>query len=268
MSRSSVWRLCVLCLALTAAGCAREQPVDARVTAFAALPDWSGVWTVEGLDVGIDGFPQIAVDADATLPIASPLAVFNQSAPLTAAARARTQAFLAQTRGNVAQTTDGTVGWGYPLMMSAPPPLQFVITPEETLIFNSYRDMRRIYTDGRQRPPVEDRWPPTTWGDSVGHWEGDTLVIETIDVREPALFFGLSMPFTAKARYTERLRRTAPDRIEGELVIEDPDLLEQPMTVALVYRRDTELDRLVMDSFGADRTGFDGEFNTIEPPAQ
>jgi len=263
-----MWCLPAICMVLVAAGCAREQSVDARVAAFAALPDWSGVWTVEGLEVGIDGFPQIAVDVDAQAPIASPLAIFNQGAPLTPAARARTQAFLGKTKGDVAKSPDGSDGWGFPLMMSAPPPLQFVITPEETLIFNAYRDLRRIYTDGRSRPPVEDRWPPTTWGDSLGHWEGDTLVIETIDVRDPALYFGVVMPFSAKARYTERLRRTGPDRIEGEMTIEDPETLERPMTVPLVYRRETELDRLIMDSFSSDRTGFDGEFNTIEPPSQ
>lgn len=168
----------------------------------------------------------------------------------------------------VAQNPDGSDGWGFPLMMQAPPPLQFLVTPEETLILNSYRDVRRIYTDGRPRPPEEDRWPPTTWGDSIGHWEGDTLVIETIDVREPREYFGLSMPFTAQARYTERLRRSGPDRIEGEMVIEDPAILTQPMTVPLAYRRETAVDRLVLDTFGEDRTGFDGEFNTIEATSE
>jgi len=266
MNRMKIRHLPAICVVLVAAGCAREQPVDARVAAFAALPDWSGVWTVEGLEVGVDGFPQIAVEAENSAPNPSLLVVFNQGAPLKPEVRARLQAMLAKTQGNVAQTPDGSAGWGFPLMMNSPPPLQFIITPEETLIFNAYRDLRRIHTDGRQRPPVEDRWPPTTWGDSVGHWEGDTLVIETIDVREPAQYFGLSMPFSAKARYTERLRRTGPDRIEGEMTIEDPELFSAPMTVPLAWTRDSEIDGLVLDAFSADRTGFDGEFNTIEPP--
>lgn len=171
----------------------------------------------------------------------------------------------AETGGNVGQTTEGSGGWGFPMMMNAPPPLQFLVTPEETLILNAYRDIRRIYTDGRTRPPPEDRWPPTTWGDSIGHWEGDTLVIETLDVREPRDYFGLAMPFSSKARYTERLRRSGPDRIEGEMTVEDPVLLAAPMTVKLAYRRDAELRGIVLDSFSLDRTGFDGQFNTIEP---
>jgi len=99
-------------------------------------------------------------------------------------------------------------------MMDGAPPLQFVVTPEETLIFNTYRDLRHIYTDGRAHPPEEDRWP-TTWGDSVGRWEGDTLVIDTVSVREPNKYFGISVWLSDGAHYTERLRMTSPDRIEG-----------------------------------------------------
>jgi hypothetical protein len=48
------------------------------------------------------------------------------------------------------------------------------------------------------------------------------------------------------------------------MVIEDPGLLMEPMTVKLAYVRDPLLDTLVLDAFQNDRTGFDGEFNTIE----
>ena len=121
-------------------------------------------------------------------------------------------------------------------MMDGAPPLQFVITPEETLIFNTYRDLRHVYTDGRPHPPEEDRWP-TTWGDSVGHWDGDTLVIDTVSVREPNKYFGVSAWLSDQAHYTERLRMVAPDRIEGEMTIVDPATLSQPWVVKLNYKR-------------------------------
>jgi hypothetical protein len=256
----------VLLISIALASCAQKDSGPGQTTP-AALPDWSGVWAAEGLPfVGVDGFPFMDADPANVETVPPALTVFNAAAPLNTKTRAAVQTLLAETRGDVGRTPNGATGWGFPLMMQSPPPIQFLVTPQETLILNAYRDVRRIYTDGKARPPVEDRWPPTTWGDSVGHWEGDTLVIETIDVREPREYFGLVLPFTSRARYTERLRRTSPDRIEGEMIIEDPDVLEQPMIVSLAYRREDVVSRLVLDSFGVDRTGFDGEFNTIESP--
>ncbi|MFO7324741.1 MAG: hypothetical protein DIU62_003405 [Pseudomonadota bacterium] len=252
--------------ALLAGGCSRASS-DARVATFAMLPDWTGVWRIDAPPAGLDGYPFIEASVEDSGKVQPPpLTVFNLEAPLSAEGRATVESILAATQGDPGRTERGVEGWGYPLMMYCAAPLQFVITPEETLVFNGYRDIRRIYTDGRDHPPEEDRWPPTTWGDSVGRWEGDTLVVETIDVRHPRAYFGLAMPFTEKARYTERLRKVGPDRIEGEMVIEDPGFLAGPMTVKLAYVRETMMDRLVFDAFSGNRTGFDGELNTIEPP--
>ena len=121
-------------------------------------------------------------------------------------------------------------------MMDGSPPLQFLITPEETVIFNTYRDLRHVYTDGRDHPPEEDRWP-TTWGDSVGRWEGETLVIDTVSVREPNKYFGVVAWLSDQAHYSERLRKVAADRIEGELTIEDPATLSGPWVTKLAYVR-------------------------------
>jgi ATP-dependent DNA helicase DinG len=125
------------------------------------------------------------------------------------------------------------------MMMDSGAPLQFHITPEETLILNMYREVRHIYTDGRPLAPEADRWV-TTWGESIGHWEGDTLVIETVGVRYPPDFFQLAPPLSEKARYMERIRRTGPDTMEAEVTIEDPETLIEPSpfdwnTQALCY---------------------------------
>jgi hypothetical protein len=132
------------------------------------------------------------------------------------------------------------------------------------VILNTYRDLRHVYTDGRAHPPEEDRWV-TTWGDSVGHWEGDTLVIDTVSVREPNKYFGVVAWLSDQAHYSERLRMVSPDRIEGEMTIEDPATLTRTWVIKLQYKRATGWDRLVHDSYANDRTGFDGEFYTIEP---
>jgi hypothetical protein len=144
--------------------------------------------------------------------------------------------------------------------------MQFLNTPGSTVIVNLYRDMRQIHTDGRGHQPAEEMWPATTWGDSIGHWEADTLVIDTIAVRNPRLYFGIAAPFSEKAHYVETLKRTAPDRIEGAMTIDDPTMLTKPIQVKLAYQRTKEIERMVFDSFSNDRSGFDGEFNTIQAP--
>ena len=219
-------------------------------------PDMTGVWfTEQGAGVQISGF--LAGD-DARR--ASQLPLVDLDAPWTDEARARFRERLSQAAISKSE------GWGYPMMMASLTPLQFVVTPDETLILTIYRDVRRIATDGRPLSPPEDRWA-TAWGESVGRWEGDTLVIETVAVRQPNLFFR-APPFSEAAHYTERLRLAGPDRIESELTIEDPQTLTRPWTVELAYVRAEGLDHLVFDTFSNDRTTIEDGVFAIEPPQE
>jgi hypothetical protein len=228
--------------------------LDARTQAFAGLPDWRGIWIAENsFELGISGFA-----SDMGQPGAKPHVLIDPAGPWTDAARQRMAAMFADS------TSRKALGWGYPMMMAGPAPLQFVITPEETVIINIYQEVRHIYTDGRAHPPLEDRWV-TTWGDSIGHWEGDTLVIDTVSVREPIKYFQMVPPFSDEAHYVERLRLTAPDRIETEITVEDPQSLRQPWTVKTAYKKTPNLDRLLHDAFENDRNELEGDTFTILP---
>lgn len=213
------------------------------------VPNWEGIWIAEGLTADISGFPP---------PGARWYKLLGDMAPWNEEGRARFQAM----RSN--QGTRKAYGWGFPMMMDAAAPLQFLITPHETLIINIYRDVRHVYTDGRPLPNEEDRWP-TTWGTSVGHWDGDTLVIETASVRDPTRFFFSSPPLSEQARYTERIHRTAPDRIESTMTIEDPVTLAEPWIIDLSYVPSGS-DRLIHDDFDNDRSEVEGDSFTIVPP--
>jgi hypothetical protein len=242
----------VIVAALTA--CTQQAPpADPRVEQFARLPNWSGIWLAEGLEPGIDGFSMSRPPA---------FLVQAPGIPWNEATLARLQAALLP---GAELQSEPAAGWGYPLMMDGAPPLQFIITPEETVILNTYRDLRHVFTDGRPQPPEEDRWP-TTWGSSVGRWEGDTLVIDTVSVREPNKYFGVSAWLSDRAHYTERLRMVSPDRIEGQMTIVDPATLTEPWVVELNYVRADGFDRLLHDAYDNDRTGFDGDYYTIEAP--
>jgi hypothetical protein len=241
----------VVALVLTAC---TQQSAEPRVQAFAQLPNWRGIWLADGLEPGVDGF---SLSRPPAFAMGAPGVPWNEKT---------TALFQAELARNPQLQVAPAAGWGYPLMMDGAPPLQFVITPEETLIFNTYRDLRHVYTDGRPHPAEEDRWP-TTWGDSVGHWEGDTLVVDTVSVREPNKYFGISVWLSDQAHYTERLRMTAADRIEGEMTIVDPATLSNPWVVKLNYKR-AGVDRLLHDAYDNDRTGFDGDFYTIKPSSE
>ena len=237
--------LAALALALAPAPLAAQAPAD-----------WNGVWfTEQGAGTQISGF--LAND-DARR--ANQLPLIDLTAPWTDAARTRFQERLSQAAISKSE------GWGYPMMMMSLTPLEFVVTPREIVILTIYRDIRHVFTDGRALSAPEDRWM-TAWGESVGRWEGDTLVIETVAVRQPNLFFR-DPPFSEAARYTERLRMTGPNRIEGELTIEDPESLTRPWIVRQVYVRAEGLDHLIMDTFSNDRTTLEDGLFAILPPEE
>jgi hypothetical protein len=166
--------------------------------AFAKLPYWPGYWVSEQYNgTTISG---TAPPRPAGSPPLQRLNGFD--APWNDEGKAR-QAEAARTRGG--RRADG---WGYPMMMDAATPFQVMITPEETLIVNAYGETRHIYTDGRPFPAAEDMWP-TVWGTSIGHWEGDTLVIETVQVRCPTPTFTALRRSPRKRTISSASTRTA-----------------------------------------------------------
>jgi hypothetical protein len=223
-----------------------------------ALPDFSGVWIAADTDIDISGYPTDDSPAGMALDL-----LRLDAAPLNEQMREWTRTELPKVMAGDALRRGQ--GWGYPLMMEGVAPLQFLVTPQETLILNFYRDIRHVYTDGRPLPAEEDRWP-VPWGESVGHWEGDTLVIETVSVRNGSVLPLKVPPLSDAARFTERLRRTAPDRLELQMRIEDPLVLDAPWDITFEYRRAEGIDRLIHDVMENDRTVVDGDSLTIAPP--
>jgi hypothetical protein len=88
----------------------------------------------------------------------------------------------------------------------------------------------RIYTDGRAHPPAEELWPTYT-GASIGHWEGDTLVVETTNLRRSFLIASDTL------HLTERFTRVAPDTLQYEVTVEDPQTWTRPWTLMIPLRR-------------------------------
>jgi hypothetical protein len=109
------------------------------------------------------------------------------------------------------------------------------------MLFESYRSYRQIHTDGRPLPP-EPRSP--SWlGYSVGRWEGDALVVETVGVNEKTWLDDSGHPHSDALRIVERFRRPSFGRMDVEITIDDPKAYVQPWTARFQWEllADTEL---------------------------
>ena len=257
--RSAAWLAgALIAAAAPAVPLLAQDSEQARGDQFDRLPYWPGYWVGEtAAGTPISGIALRPPGGGAEPPDTP--AIWSNRAPWNDEGRRRV--------AEVMRTQGGRkgLGWGYPLMMYSATPVQFLITPEEVLVINAYNEARHIYTDGRDHPPADDLWATVT-GNSVGHWEGDTLVIDTIMVTNPNEFFQGGPPLSEEARYSERIRLEG-DKLRMELTIEDPITLSAPWKMDLALVRDEGFDRMIQVDWNNDRTGVEGNTNTIEPPA-
>jgi hypothetical protein len=239
---------------------ADESAQQKRASVFAKLPNWTGIWETEAwTQRTAAGRP-----AGGMAEVRSKSVMMGHP-PYKPDWEKRYQA------GKVA-TAASEVGrkvcsFGFPQNMESPALFQVAITPEETLFVFATPDVRHIYTDGRPHTEPDLLWP-TRMGDSIGHWEGDTLVIDTIAraAEAPIAISSPGLNVSEQARFVERVRLVGPDRLEDQLTIIDPVALTQPYTVTIHYRRAQDMARLIHhDCFENDRNPVvDGKL-TIAP---
>jgi hypothetical protein len=189
-------------------------------------PDLNGTWGPYRGGRGAD--PKLAP------PPATPLAIKPQYVKAYEAQRAADAA--AQSRGEQIATGAITcMPYGVPAMMSvAVYPLEIIQTPKQiTMVQEAFSEVRRVYLNKPQFPI--DEVPPGYHGRSVGKWEGDTLVIDTVGIKPSVQY--QRIPHSDRMRITERIRMIAPDILHDQITIEDPVTLEKPYTFTLAYRR-------------------------------
>jgi hypothetical protein len=120
--------------------------------------------------------------------------------------------------------------------VSEPYNKEFVILPDRVLLLQEFmNETRRIYTDGRAHTPRDELFP--TWlGDSIGFWDGDTLVISTIGLK--AGEYQRNEPeYSDQVETIEQWRKIDPDTIEIQMTVYDPPSLTKPWHVAKLYKR-------------------------------
>jgi hypothetical protein len=115
-------------------------------------------------------------------------------------------------------------------------PFQILQTADVIAIITEHIDYRLIYTDGRGHP--EDILDYPEWmGHSIGKWEGDTLVVDTIGMREETWLDTAGFEHSDKLRMTERFQKAGPDTIRLTVTIDDPVFYTKPFTYGRNVRR-------------------------------
>lgn len=198
-------------VALVVVSGAQAQSVrDLPGTTYASLstlPDWSGWW----------GFAQAAPDELRAQPL-----------PLKPAARE-----AARATGPDADPLRYCRPWQFTGTNGGfTEAVEFLFTPGRVTVTNERGLLRRIYADGRAMPAALD---PTNTGVSIGHWEGQTLVIETRGINPLATLGGV--PIGQNVRIAERMFLKDRDTLQIDVVTEAPDVLTQPDRRTRLYKR-------------------------------
>jgi len=140
---------------------------------------------------------------------------------------------------------DDPVAWCKPagaLRLWTYPPYRKILQMPDVMVILSERDVtyRQIFTDGRLLPKA----PSPSWnGYSVGKWQGNDFVVETVGLREGTWLDRNGSPITEGAKMTEKVRRTNFGNLEIDVTIDDPKAYTKPWTVRLhqLLVPDTEL---------------------------
>ncbi len=216
-------------LALTAftgapAGAADDKaspPTAADWAALGKLPDWSGIWVP---DVG---------DQNAQ--------VTSNPTPWTPDAKRQIDKMNADEDAGdpkglfVDCLPEAMPSW----MLISHNAMEILFTPGRVTMLGEAdgNRLRRIYTDGRGHPADPD---PSFHGHSIGRWEGDALVVDTIGVLPEALLAvseAAGLPNNGDLHVVERLHLAGPDALHDDLEITAPHLLTRPWKTTRIYYR-------------------------------
>ena len=114
-------------------------------------------------------------------------------------------------------------------------PVYIVQTPKQALIiYSGDQQVRRVYMDA----PHSENPKPSWYGESVGHYEGDTLVVDTIGMNDKTFVDNYRTPHTEKLHVTERWKLIdGGKKLEVNVRVEDPDAFNEPWSAILRYDR-------------------------------
>jgi hypothetical protein len=126
---------------------------------------------------------------------------------------------------------------GFMQLHGHPQPRKLVQTPELIVImYEGNQGLRQIFMDGRPLPKADDSLQPWWYGYSVGRWEGDTLVVESVGFVEDGWLDVYGSPFTFAGKLIERWRRPDFGHLEIDVTVDDPKAYTKPFTVRVGHQ--------------------------------
>jgi hypothetical protein len=210
------------------------QPATAAAVPRAAngKPDLSGIWVATGALLLFEGEEALAAARAADAAAGRPPGNSGEVPPYKPEAEAQRQYFLG--RRGVDDPMGRCLLTGVPRINFRPLPFEIVQLPDRVLmLYEIHHAFRIIPTDGRAHPEDAE---PAYLGESVAHWDGDTLVVDVRFFNDKTWLTGVGTIHTEALRVTERYTRDSLETIRYEATMEDPSVLTRPWTIRETFR--------------------------------
>jgi hypothetical protein len=198
----------------------------------AGKPDMSGIWVATGAIMLFEGEEAFAAARAADAAAGRPPGNSNEAPPYKPEAEAQRQYFLS--RRGIDDPMAQCLLTGVPRINFRPLPFEIVQLPDRMImLYEIHHAFRIIPTDGRE--PPEDA-EPSYLGESVAHWDGDTLVVDVTSFNTQTWLSGVGTIHSEELKVTERYTRDSFDTIRYEATMEDPAVLTRPWTIRETFR--------------------------------
>ena len=192
--------------------CTAQRPDAGNPASTASTPDLSGVWMLR------------VIEGNFT----------KEAPPLQPWAEERT---ASNVKAGPAGDPEGKcLPPGLPRLYLHQYPIEILQLPKRVMMFFEYDHLvRQIWTNGRRHPSQEDL--DNTWtGHSIGNWEGDTLVVDTVGFKDRPWLDNVGHPHTDALHVVERIRRMDRETLQIDFTFDDPKTYTKPWTGQKIFR--------------------------------
>lgn len=235
-------------LIVTCAGAATSSPQGDSWDSIKKLPDWSGVWALDRVGHETAGRDSSPNDGGAV--------------PLTPEYRElRLKSSQSTEQPNLAYCLPA----GVPGVMLHTFLLEWLFTPGRVTMLVEDGEVRRIHTNRSTHLSLEEL-SGSYMGDSIGHWEGNVLVVDTIGFRKGELFANGGLRANKQTHYVERIFLKDKDHLQIDSVLEDSKVFTKPYTTTRIYQRETDTE--MMEPMCAQSARDHGNEIDLTPPAE
>ncbi len=212
---------------------------DAYAKAIADLPDWNGSWSTDGILMFDPAHVVLGPGTDLAFDTGPLEGTYLVGIPYKPEYQKQYEALIAASlKGEVHDPMgDCRQPHGLPRQIGASPggPEIIMLPSQVRMTWYWFNAPRRIYTDGRGHPSGDDL-VSSFMGHSIGKWDGDTLLVDTVGMNA-GIYDRSEAPHSDQVHLTERIRLIAPDVLEDQMTIDDPVMLTAPWHVTRTFHR-------------------------------